>query len=278
MLKPIYKENVKKLNLFVELIKKFIKKIIGKQKRGKKRFNLNKVICGILFYLKTGCQWRLLPDIFGKWRTVYGWYSRFCKLNCFEKLWHKIIQYASSNNILQLKHLLVDGSLAISLSNIEIKRKNPRMKNKNCVNRLVLTDKQGLPITFLLSLGTANDTKFLIPLIDKARGLINLDKKFIAHADKGFDSSSNRWQIILRNGYPEIPIRNQGFETEYSKTKDPIRPNIERTFSWVNSFKAIRTIATKLLSNLYENIFFVFSIITSRVFKFKDLKNLVQQC
>lgn len=117
ILKPIYKENVKKLDLFVELIKKFIKKIIGKQKRGKKRLNLNKVICGILFYLKTGCQWRLLPDIFGKWRTVYGWYDRLCKLNCFEELWHKIIRYASSNNILQLKHLLVDGSLAISLSN-----------------------------------------------------------------------------------------------------------------------------------------------------------------
>ena len=53
--------NFKKLKLFIEFIKKFIRKIIGVQKHGKRRHNLGKVIFGILYYIKSGCQWRLLP-------------------------------------------------------------------------------------------------------------------------------------------------------------------------------------------------------------------------
>ncbi|HJY82358.1 MAG TPA: transposase [Candidatus Binatia bacterium] len=30
------------------------------------------VLKGILYLLKTGCQWRMLPREFGKWSTIYA--------------------------------------------------------------------------------------------------------------------------------------------------------------------------------------------------------------
>jgi putative transposase len=38
---------------------------------------LRSVINGILYLLKTGCQWRLLPPEFGKWNTLYAYCKRW---------------------------------------------------------------------------------------------------------------------------------------------------------------------------------------------------------
>lgn len=33
--------------------------------------DLYEVFCGVLYALTSGCQWRMLPRDFPKWRTVY---------------------------------------------------------------------------------------------------------------------------------------------------------------------------------------------------------------
>lgn len=38
--------------------------------------DLYEVFCGLLYILKSGCQWRMLPSEYPKWRTVYAY---FCK-------------------------------------------------------------------------------------------------------------------------------------------------------------------------------------------------------
>lgn len=39
--------------------------------------DLYEVFCGLLYVLKSGCQWRMLPDDFPKWRTVYEYYRKW---------------------------------------------------------------------------------------------------------------------------------------------------------------------------------------------------------
>ena len=34
--------------------------------------DLYEVFCAVLYLLRSGCQWRMLPDKFPKWRTVHG--------------------------------------------------------------------------------------------------------------------------------------------------------------------------------------------------------------
>jgi putative transposase len=36
-----------------------------------------RVLNGILYVNKTGCQWRMLPKDFGPWKTVYGYFRRW---------------------------------------------------------------------------------------------------------------------------------------------------------------------------------------------------------
>ena len=39
--------------------------------------DLYHVFCGVLYVLKSGCQWRMLPKDFPKWRTCYHYFSQW---------------------------------------------------------------------------------------------------------------------------------------------------------------------------------------------------------
>jgi transposase len=50
----------------------------GVRKRTKPRtVDLYEVFCALLYVLKTGCQWRMLPDGFPKWRTVHSYFQKW---------------------------------------------------------------------------------------------------------------------------------------------------------------------------------------------------------
>jgi transposase len=39
--------------------------------------DLYDVFCGILYILKSGCQWRMPPQDFPKWRTTYSYFQQW---------------------------------------------------------------------------------------------------------------------------------------------------------------------------------------------------------
>ena len=44
------------------------------------------LVNGILYVVKTGCQWRMLPSDFPPWKTVYGYFRRLSKLGIWENV------------------------------------------------------------------------------------------------------------------------------------------------------------------------------------------------
>jgi hypothetical protein len=58
-----------------EVIKPFLESV---RKTTKPRtVDLYEVFCGVLYLLKSGCQWRMLPSDFPKWRTVYAYFEKW---------------------------------------------------------------------------------------------------------------------------------------------------------------------------------------------------------
>jgi transposase len=50
----------------------------GVRKRTKPRtVDLYEVFNAVLYLLKSGCQWRMLPDGFPKWRTVHAYFAKW---------------------------------------------------------------------------------------------------------------------------------------------------------------------------------------------------------
>lgn len=56
---------------------KVIKPVLesARKKTRPRAIDLYDVFCGILYILKSGCQWRMLPKEFPKWRTCHYYFS-----------------------------------------------------------------------------------------------------------------------------------------------------------------------------------------------------------
>ena len=48
--------------------------------------NLRQVINGILYLVRTGCSWRMLPRDFPPWPTVHDYYRRFRRDGTWQKI------------------------------------------------------------------------------------------------------------------------------------------------------------------------------------------------
>ena len=50
-----------------------------------RKHSIRVMINAILYVVKTGCQWRQLPNDFPYWKSVYSYYRRLCKRGTWEK-------------------------------------------------------------------------------------------------------------------------------------------------------------------------------------------------
>jgi putative transposase len=54
--------------------------------KGHRRVDLRRVLNGIIFRLRTGCQWTRLPDAFGDDSTVQRHFQRWCQCGIFARM------------------------------------------------------------------------------------------------------------------------------------------------------------------------------------------------
>ena len=56
-----------------EIIKPLLES--ARRKTSPRRVDLYEVFCAVLYLLRSGCQWRMLPEEFPKWRTVHSYFA-----------------------------------------------------------------------------------------------------------------------------------------------------------------------------------------------------------
>ena len=47
----------------------------ARKRTAPRKIDLYDAFCGVLYILKTGCQWRALPHEYPKWRTVHSYFE-----------------------------------------------------------------------------------------------------------------------------------------------------------------------------------------------------------
>ena len=47
----------------------------ARKKTAPRTVKLYEVFCAVLYLLRSGCQWRMLPEEFPKWRTVHSYFA-----------------------------------------------------------------------------------------------------------------------------------------------------------------------------------------------------------
>ena len=247
---------------------------VGPQKKGRRRSNMNLMMRGILYYIRSGCTWDLLPKEFGPHQTVFGWYVRLCELKVFEELFQDLKSAFYRNAKNKIEKLCCDGCLVQHCRKNELTGKNPRNKNKSTLNNILTTNQKGFPLDLLICHGTAHDSIFFSTSIYNSIQNLKLEKDWSVHADKGFDSKKNRRFIRELGGIPKIPYRQLGLNKGIKNNKDSHRFVVERTFSWKNAFKNLKHLFIVKSHRIKEMTMLVMGIIYLRHFVETDFRNL----
>ena len=66
----------------------------GKPKNtvGRPIIPFRKVLDGILYVLRTGCQWKMLPSEFGSGSTCHRRFQQWIQLDIFKKIWIRLLK------------------------------------------------------------------------------------------------------------------------------------------------------------------------------------------
>lgn len=221
-----------------------------------------KIIKGILYRLKTGCQWRMLPlNEFGlknkiTWQGVYYYFSKWTVKKCWETIWKNIlIKY---RKYLDLSCVQLDGSQTISRGGGESVGYQGR-KSKKTTNSLYLADNKGNMLAFSTpKAGNHNDLHEIekaIKTIERKLLVANISLKGVfLNADAGFDSKKFRAICETMEINANIPKnkRNASVESDNYVYFDALLYNkrviIEQANSWIDGFKALLICFEKKIS------------------------------
>jgi transposase len=73
--------------------------------------NLRTTVEGILYRMRTGCQWRDLPEAFGPWNTVYKRFNAWSASGKLMKVFSTLVEDPD------VEWLFIDGSYVLNSSN-----------------------------------------------------------------------------------------------------------------------------------------------------------------
>lgn len=59
---------------------------------GRPRVDLRRVIDGIIFRMRTGCQWNHIPKVYGDDSTIHRHFQHWVQLGVFERIWAMLVQ------------------------------------------------------------------------------------------------------------------------------------------------------------------------------------------
>jgi putative transposase len=81
------------------------------QRTGRKRADWRRALDGILFRMRSGCQWNKLPKEFGDDSTVHRWFQRWCKKGVLRRIWALLVEQCAELGAVHWEWQSADGAM-----------------------------------------------------------------------------------------------------------------------------------------------------------------------
>ena len=174
----------------------------------KRKYDLKEIVNAILYVVKTGCQWRMLPSDFAPWETVYYYFSVWKKGEIFE-----IIHEALVEKTRVMKGRKEEPTVGIidaqSVKNTLVSSENKGFdagKKIKGIKRHIIVDTLGLVLAVVIQSASVQDRDGAIPVINKLFESWNQIIKIFADSgyrgkliDKVKTQFKIKFEIIKRN-------------------------------------------------------------------------------
>jgi putative transposase len=202
----------------------------------KRKHSLREIFDGFFYLLKTGCQWRMIPNCFPKWELIYYYFSKWKNDGTIEMLHEKLRDMTRKNAGKEISPSvgLIDSQSVKTTRSGGLCRGVDGGKKTKGRKRHIITDTMGLLLAVVVHAANEHDSKAAPSVIEQLRGRFNRMIKIIA--DGGYRGDLIEKTKKMFGWIIEIVLRSdstQGFQVL------PKRWIVERTFSWFESYRRL---------------------------------------
>lgn len=197
----------------------------------KRKYDLREVVNAILYLVKTGCQWRMLPGDFPNWTIVYYYFSVWKNNGVLEQIHESLVERIrkkQGKNEEPVVGIIDAQSVKSTLVSSQDKGFDAGKKIKG-IKRHIIVDTVGLILAVVIQSASVQDRDGAISVIEK---LTESWKKIIkifadgGYAGKLITTIKEKFKIEL-----EIIKRDELHTFKIL----PKRWIVERTFAWIDT-------------------------------------------
>jgi len=196
----------------------------------KRKYSLRSIVDALLYLVKTGCQWRYLPENFPKWQLVYYYFRKFETSGLIEIIHDELrAKVRVKKGKEACPSLGLVDSQSVKTASVTVEKGLDGNKKVAGRKRFILTDTLGLMMGILIVAANTGERSGAESLFFQTRGKYPRLQKVLA--DQGFDGVEYVARIENLFGFI-FEIVNKvlgvgGFQVL------PKRWIVERTFGWL---------------------------------------------
>ena len=212
----------------------------AKHKTKPRKYDLYDIFCAMLYVLRGGIQWRMLPDNFPRWQLVYYYFSIWSKpdtqgISLLDRLLKKLVKMVRNDCLKQEKTTfgIIDAKSIKNVDTAEEKGYDAGKKVSG-IKLHIVVDTLGLPHAIHITCANVTDRNGAEEMIALNLDSLALIRKFLVdggYTGEKFVNSIKR----IHGAAVEVVKRNELHQFKVL----PMRWIVERTFGWLEKSRRL---------------------------------------
>ena len=198
----------------------------------KRKYSLRSIWNALMYVVKTGCQWRMLPRDFPKWQLVYYYYRKWVEAELFDRLLDKLrSKVRVSKGQKQRATLGIMDSQSVRWGNNRSFKSYDGNKKTKGIRRHIIVDKNGYLLAVMVTVAHIHDSQAVVWLMRVLQDCYASIKVILA--DGGYRGEiiktvKNKFNYLL-----QVVTRKSNQKHEFQPVSK--RWIVERTFAWFDN-------------------------------------------
>lgn len=226
-----------------ERIKVLLNEYDPPKSTGRDREDARKILDGLIFRFRTGCQWNHIPKVYGDDSTIHRTFQHWVALGLFEKLWALLVTECDELEQVNWEWQAADTMLGKARGGGDAVGPNPTDRAKKGTKRSLLVDSGGGPLALVVAPANRHDTKLLdatIEAIVVERPRPTPKKPQHLCLDKAYDNPTGDATVQAHQYVGHIHRIGEEKLNPHGRKKFPARRwVVERTWAWLSKCRGL---------------------------------------
>ena len=128
---------------------------------GRKREDARKILDGLIFHFRTGCQWNHIPKVYGDDSTIHRTFQRWVEIGLFEMIWALLVYECEELGQVDWQWQAADTQLGKARGGGDEVGPNPTDRAKNGTKKSLLVEASGGPLSIVVAPANRRDEQLL---------------------------------------------------------------------------------------------------------------------